>query len=358
MKTHSERGISIIIFVILLPTTLIAIAAAVNLGWLATAKNQAQTAVDAAALSAAAALPYYIQSNPPDSTPISAMARLFNGGANGSPANLIMASNPGILEGDLNSRDLALGHWTPDASPQFSPISDPALQARTNAVQITHKVYTPLFFARMLGITDDHELSVSATAAVDAPNCAVATAPVMLCENNPVFDGDPCKDTLCNRSFTVALQSGSTIDNSAWFSMCPVEVETTSKSQCDSASAEYFKRVINGESEARLLCSGSSINTNNGQVNDSLHVMKDVLQQKNSENELFEAFLPIVDCSVLNNLNDHTTVKAFAYVRITDINSHGNPKTFTFTRLCGKLLTGAPPGGKYCGVFSGPALVQ
>lgn len=357
MKTNKrEKGISLIFFLLLLPIILMAIAAAINLGWLAIARTQAQAAVDAAALSAAGAIPHYRLSNG-DSSGVLELARLFNQTlpvSEMTTANMIIGKEPAIAD---DPASVSIGVWNKDAvnpAPKFSLLPPGAPLKEINAVRVTHQFEAPLFFANILGLGSSTMTmrEVRATAAIGGPWCGVSVIPLMLCSVSGVLD--TCGDeSACNSVLDFGKASNNTTDNAAWFATCPPGTGESQKSLCNAEknAADIVNALRSGEKPDEL-CVGSKIVQDNGEKTAVLHEL--------SKDEYLDTMfiLPVVDCGP--QLNKVAEVKAFVAVKIETVTDSGGGKKVRFRRLCGVNIQGPTAGGIECGgsLLSGPSLVE
>ena len=149
------------------------LALAFDIGRIAHARSEAQAAVDAAALSAAAAIPHYRNSNGADDTHVSSLLQAFNGTS--SSSNKVMQGDPTVTLTNMSY-----------VSYQGGVIVNPAPTVDdTDGVRVTRTYNVPHIMSRVFG-TNGTDISVSGTAIIGAPPCMDPDIPLTLvvCDDN------------------------------------------------------------------------------------------------------------------------------------------------------------------------------
>ena len=326
----TERG-AVIIFLAIVSLVLVMFASlAIDVGWSVYVKNQAQGAVDAAALAAAAAIPNYNVGG--DRTKVDQLVTSYNGMGSVSRTNSVMSSDP-----DIQPLNLKFVHFDDGL------VTAAASAADANAVRITKGYTAPLFLSKVFGrITQD--LSVSAVAMVGPPRCTTPTLPIAL----SVCDGLPkyCDQTKCGVSYTIAFASNANEDNMAVFDY---PGQPTDANRC--------KNMTNGSLPMGPLCANEQIGLNNGEVNGCKHDMEDKCELLEcSPEKPWKVIVPIIGC--IGQFVQDTPFYGFAMIGVTDMDTHGSYKSITFKVICDETFPGVPGGTTECGAVTGPILVK
>ena len=340
---NEESGWVMVFFAIFLPVVLLVVALMVEYGHLSLAKNEAQSAVDAAALSAVAGIPNYRSSNG-SMTKVRRLAEMFNVQGSHDDANLVNKGDAAISA----DNDTQMVTYVPTSG----AIVPPANPAAANGVRIT-KTYDIPAFLRSFG--DSKSVTASATAVLLSPKCFPVRVPLLLMRNSCGQANPPsnnCGEVSCNQTFTSAITSPSPNDNAAFFTKFGIP-----------SSAISCVRTVNGTNPAPVICQDDRVNMNNGVLGSCMHEIKNECDRRTcSPNNPWIVVVPTIDCSDLgpgSNFTRDAPVRGFAAIGITAVNSHGSPKTISFQLLCGISIAGGSPGGNsYCGLYTPPTLIQ
>ena len=365
-RSSADSGAILPLLAVLAFALLALIAFFVNTGWLAFKKSEAQTAVDAAAMAAAAALPDFNRSGNPAA--VATLAAGFNGPPTQNRANLVIGQDPDIQLADL----------------QFLSYSDssggvPALDAQSaNAVRVTKSYTIPHFLAPFLGNNLSTTTTVRATALLGSPECMVPRLPFAILEcdlGNPPQPNDQCLAACSGGVVQREVRfSPAPVDNGAWFIFDPNAGNNTP------ANAAACKDAVTYTTPIPELCVGSFISLNNGQLTSCLSALDNWCDQRDaqgqpvsnpqppqypaapcSEATPWEAYVPVIACADLppsNQPNQVVRVSGFAKVAITNVVNQGNQKKIVYHLRC-ETLPAAEGAGFSCGLRGDrPVLVQ
>lgn len=336
------------------------IALVIDIGWIAHVRSQAQSAVDAAALSGAAAIPHYL-SNAHSRTNIEKMAMAFNGSASNSMTNIVAASNPAITSGDIALKEFDY---------ETGSISTPAAPGDVNAVQVTKNYRVPLFLGQMQGIFT-WDISATATASLTGPACLPPNYPLALVDcgllpactsGSTAADCSFCEAARCTGEiqFTVAVNEGSQ-GNTAGFWAYDSSID-------QSVNADLCRqRVLDRTTEGAYprLCAGDGIQLLGGTVQSCLNEMALDCQADGTTHVCanpLTVHIPVFECNDIAgqsyNVNQIAYVNGFVKIRIDKMKTT-TPRSMTFSILCNSFLSGSSGGGPFCGTWAGGAnLVQ
>jgi hypothetical protein len=353
----NNHGVAIIyVTLFLIVIGLYFLALGIDIGWMAYVRTQGQAAVDASALSAAAALPNYNSGG----TKLADMVSAYSDSSKPATMNMVMTGSSNISVADVQ-------YCSGDPT---GPLDDPvngytctANMKPADGVKVTKPYSTPLFFSRILNGGNNADITVSSTAWLGGPGAFCPTIPVALCAQNIGYN--PPSSFTCNESLDATLIPN-TSDSAGWWA--PLGQD---------ANAEWCQGVLNGTNKS---CSSFSqtINLNNGQIN----VCQGLLQNKFASLGCFTprkgqtagipgtqcdpggdpelrkkctVTLPIVKCG--NSINQQQKIVGYASTCIKYIQD--NPDAISKVNLECSATADAPGGGPSLGTYATrPALIK
>ena len=336
-QMNQEKGAILPIFAVAVLVLVLLVAASINIGWMSNVKSQAQAAVDAAALSGAAGIPNYIALNG-DKDIVDRLALSYNGDPADDDTNSVAKLDPSIETARVHMMEY-------NGGPPQPAVDVPS----TNAVRVVKDYSVPLFFGGVVNMLQ-WTVRVQATATLGAPGCAEVDFPVAL-----VADGsqDFCSDNQCDQVSSVAIQTNSNIDNSAFFNYLGNPI-----------SARSCKDMVDG-SGRRTICTGEEIELGNGQMTACLKKMNEHCNDIDCENVPWVVTVPVVTSASIaainngNNFVQQAPIAGFAKIWIGDIVDTRSQKSISYTRLCNQTLPDAVSGGMRCGIMAQvPVLVE
>jgi hypothetical protein len=335
---RTKRGIAIVyVTLFLMVLGILFVALGVDVGWLAYVRSQSQAAVDAAALSGAAAIPKYNQTGGTDE--IDQMIR--------GVTNTVMNASAELTIDDAEFC------WGDPENPTCS--SSPPDFRTVGGVRITKTFAAPLYFARLFNGNQRSDITVSATGWLGGVRRGRPGLPVTVCGeafgfnfNNP-SDYGSCKPGLAGRFYA----NGS--DNAGYWNFMA------------EANAKDCKDMVEGKKPVPEISVGDMITLNNGEIascHNALEVRfkgcdKDACDGKKGEGERKRctAIVPVVDCP--NSINQTEEVRGFVAVCFTNIGSKGNPKPLDVQLDCNVQLEESWGAGPNFGVYADrPVLVK
>ena len=333
---NQEKGAILPIFAVAVLVLVLLVAASINIGWMSNVKSQAQAAVDAAALAGAAGIPNYIALDG-DKDIVDRLALSFNGDPTSDDTNPVAKGDPLI--------ETARVFMSVYDGASVQPATD---VPSTNAVQVEKQYTVPLFG----GVLDMVQWSVTvrAAATLGSPGCAEVNFPVAL-----VADGtqDFCSVSRCDQGSSIAIQTNSNVDNSAFFNYYGNPV-----------SASSCRAMVDG-SARRTICAGEEIELNNGQMTSCLQEMNRYCDEIDCDNVPWVVTVPVVTSAAIATVNNgnnpvqQAPIAGFARIWIGEIIDNGSLKSISYTRLCNQTLPDSVSGGINCGLIAqAPVLVQ
>jgi hypothetical protein len=306
----------------------------IDVGWLAFVRSQGQTAVDAAALRGAAALPNY-NNTKGDSTKVIAMVTEINSD------NAVMNEGAGLTNTDV---DFCTG--TPD-SPTCPSSDIPA-----SGVKVTKTYAAPLFFSRILnGGKSSTNITVSSIAWLGRAECGPNCFPVGLCKDQVKY---PASCSKSDEWDGVANQSPSTTDDSAWWT--PVDVSTNAKA---------CKDMVNDPRKVPNIKVGDLVDRSNGQIGSCLEDVETRFIDTSdcsaakcaAKHPACTVVLPVFDC--IGSPTHPAPVEGFVSLCISDVQSKSKPKFVQGTMICDVTPSGSGGGGPFLGTYGErPTLVK
>ena len=355
---QSERGgiVLIVVSSVAVIVTLVGFTAfAVDFGWLFVSKNEAQRAVDAAALSGAAGVPYFnnnlgsSQRRDKGET----LAALFDGSGGLDDTNAVMKGDPDVATATLEfiSYDKDTGVVTPVES------ASPPVQA--DGVRVTKTYTAPLFFGRVYGQTST-PITVSAVAVVGAPACFPIRFPITLIHSptQNLMDG-----SLCDQVIQIRFRP-SPSDNGAWWA-CPKPSDSADACNLGNpVNARNCMKRVRGEIPPDTTCIGETIALGNGQMDSCRREIADY--HCNGGTNCSEAtgawpyVLPIIDQADLptGNAVQIAPIIGFVNVRLVSVEMSNISQSVDLQIICDEMMVGAPSGGSFSGLYGPPVLVE
>jgi Flp pilus assembly protein TadG len=302
---------------------------AIDVGWMAYVRSQSQTAIDAAALSGAAAVPAYNQDG--STGQIKDRVEAFNGPGTDASSNNVMNQSAGLNGSQVNQggdAEVIIYNSTTDS------ITAPANPAAANGVRVGKGFNTPLFFARLLNGGLPTTINVTATAVMRVrPSLPVN----LICPNPPGACPPP---------------PGSQIIMEFRASPSPQDNHSFTSYFIHNASASVMKDMVLNPSLIPCVSNGDPIELNNGQMNSLLEKIKDAWNKNKKPVDLDNnPYTPPVDAwpvlvpvvSINGNPNQSAPIMDFRWIAITNVVSQGSPKTIT------AIFGGGNLGLSYCG---------
>ncbi len=338
MPVINRRGaVTVYITLFLLLLGLLFVALGMDVGWMVYVKSQGQAAVDAAAISGAAAIPAYNSGNPCRVTGIVASLNSQNTVLNQDAA--IGGVNIDYCTGD------------PQSSYTCSPTTLPA-----EGLRVTKTYPTPLFFGGILNGGNSVNITVSATAWLGGPVGAGPDLPLAVCASQIGWTGP---GSVCDPTLEADL-SANNADNAGWFTVPP-----------DSANAKDCKDMVKGTKEIPYLYTSQEINLNNGQITacqwEIYYRFESCFasvcpgccdSNSASYNEDCIVTLPVIDCD--NTINQQNDIALFASLCITNVIAEpADEATIDSTLVCDVEAGEGVGGGFVMGTSAGiPVLVD
>jgi Flp pilus assembly protein TadG len=348
----NDRGVAIIyVTLFLMVLGLLFLALGIDIGWLAYVRTQGQTAVDASALSAAAALPTYGTGG--DTTKVFDMAAAFNS------SNNVMNGSSGI-DGSTNV-EFCTGKSTAPACVPAGSVSD---TKKVAGVKVTRTYQAPLFFGKLFNGGSTNNITVSSIAWLGGPGGLSPDLPVALCKAEVGYDPNASGGPTCSSDppFNAIDFTPSKTDNAGWWNK--VGVGQPSDSEC--------KKMVNGTEPVPFLNLTDPIDLNNGQLTSCQKAIEDKFMANNEcsaekcalaptdpQRLKCTVILPIVDCGASTTGN--VPVLAFAAMCITNVVSTPASSAGISGTLNCNVKPPTPPlgGGDSFGIFAGrPVLVK
>lgn len=352
-----QQGVVLPLIALMAFGLILFVALVIDIGWIAHVRNQAQSAVDASALSGAAAIPHYL-GNAHSRTNIEKMAMAFNGSARNSMSNIVASSSPDIRRSDITLKKFDY---------ETGSISDPSAPGDVNAVQVTKIYRVPLFLSHLQGIPT-WNISATATAVLTGPACLTPNYPLALVdcgllpaceEGSTAANCSICRSARCagEIKFTVAINEGSQ-GNTAGFWAYDSNIDQSANA--DLCADRVSDRSL--QSTYHELCAGDAIQLLGGTVQSCLNKMELDCQADRSNDYLcanpITVNIPVFECGDISsqsyNINQDAYVNAFIKIRIDRI-KNTVPRSMTFAILCNNHLPGTPGGGPFCGAWAGGA---
>ncbi len=340
----SKRGIAIIyVTLFLLVLGMMFVALGIDVGLLAFVRSQGQTATDAAALRAAAAIPNYN---------IAGSAGLVHAMASNINSNNTVFNR----SADISAGDIALCEGDPDSNPNCVPGSGP-YPTPARGVQVTKTYSIPLFFSRVLNNGDNANITVSSTAWIGGPMGLYPTLPVVLCGQQLGFDFST--GLSCDPDYTSSFTPDGTDNSGYWFGLG------------ESTDSDVCKARVNGSQDVPYISVGDEIELKNGQDNNCHKAIENRFAgcdeaacngggAPNANGKTVDdctVFVPIIDCP--QTINNQDTVAGFAAICIRDVNSKGRDKYIEGQTRCGVTAPNSVGGGPIFGVYADrPVLVK
>lgn len=312
MKLVKDRSGTAIIYVtlFLMVLGLLFLALGIDVGWLVFVRSQGQSAVDAAALRGAAALPNYNHTN--DATKVNTMVRGINAD------NRVMNQGAGLEDTHI---EFCTG--TPEG-PDCPSLTTPA-----TGVRVTNTYTAPLFFAGILNEGNNSaNITVSATAWLGGPaECGADCLPIGLC---------PAQVGTCG--------SSTTANNSAWWT--PV-----------AATNPTCKDMVNDPSLVPNIKVGDLVHRSGSSCLEDVETRfitkNGCTAEKCGKDPACTVTLPVFDCS--GTAGGPAPVKAFVSLCITAVKS----PAITGTMTCDIAAPGTSAGGPFLGTYGErPTLVK
>jgi Flp pilus assembly protein TadG len=315
----SERGVALIFVAVFLFLFLGFVGIATDAGWIVFIRGQGQARVDAAALAGAQAL--INQNAGTRQTDAGTLADSF-----GDRNHIVDATTTTNVDNDIFPMfyDKTTGEATEAAD--WEP-------ANCNAVKVTNAIPTPLFFSGVrnaLGAaeTGSTTINVSAVAHLGCPGEAKPTLPITLCDEYITYPTD-----------------------------CQVKSLYQVPSAGDSAFTTFFtsnpncQQLVNDPSLIPSVGVGDFIRIVNGQIDSCLKRIEELY--------LGECrLIPVIDCTLGQQLNQDKEVIGFATLCIDEVKSKGSPKYLKGSLNCYQQA-GAGAAGECFGTFSQtPVLVR
>lgn len=339
-KEARVRGSVIVYVAFLLPVIALLVAIALNVGTLVSARSQAQSAVDAAALSAVAGLPRYNLTS--DKAAVITLAQAFNGSAQANDANTVLNGDLQINASDIEYKEYSTGQ-----------LKDATSAQQTNAVQVSKEFTVPMFLKGIVR-KSDWKIRLSATAVLGGPGCMTPALPFALIDCSNTHSGSGvCSSLNCNKEVNLVISNPTQADSAAFFTF-----------DGSPSNASACKSMVEDPEENKFICAGSKIELNNGTIASCL---ADVAQQCTARNcspaNPWVVNLPVIDCEQLSatgsNPVQSALVSGFARVGINSVSNQGSSKSIGMVLLCGVQSNVAVGGGKNCGTYAlGPILVE
>ncbi len=350
---ENNRGVAIIyVTLFLMVLGLLFLALGIDIGWLAYVRTQGQTAVDASALSAAAALPTY--STGGNTTSVFDMATAFNS------SNNVMNSSSGIAgssDGSTNV-ELCTGKST---SPVCVPAGSVSDTKKVAGVKVTRIYQAPLFFGKLFNGGSTSNITVSSIAWLGGPGGLRPDLPAALCKAEVGYDPNAPGGPTCSSDppFNAIDFTPANSDNAGWWNL--VGAGVPSASEC--------KNMVDGKTPVPFLNLNDMIDLNNGNINSCQKAIEDkfmkppkscssdkcALAATDPQRIACTVILPIVDCGKSTNTNQ--PVLGFAAMCITNVVANS---AFNGTLNC-NVKPPEPPlgGGDSFGIYAGrPVLVK
>ena len=356
-----QRGALLVYLAILIPVLVVLAAIAVNIGWLYYARNQAQAAVDSAALAAAAGIPHYNSLDPGaaagNSGRVLALLNLFNGDPVLGTTNSIIGIDPDVQWGDVRylvyTRPFVGGVY---GTPTFEYPAFPNRNDEINGIEISKTYSIPLFLSDIIGY-GSMDVNVQSAAVLSGPSCFPIRAPITLLHcpdvgapNDQCTSNDNCGVVV---DFNTAQLNPDPGDNAAIYALAT-----------EPPNANICRQRVRGELPGDEVCVGEMISLNNGVLGSCLQEM-----QHQCENYWFCSVatpwittVPVVHCDDFRDPSNPVLVQdapvfGFARIGITHVEAKGKGKRIEFMKICGEMETGAPTGARPCGFYSAPVLV-
>jgi Flp pilus assembly protein TadG len=312
VKLVKDRSGTAIIYVtlFLMVLGLLFLALGIDVGWLVFVRSQGQSAVDAAALRGAAALPNYNHTN--DATKVNTMVRGINAD------NRVMNQGAGLEDTHI---EFCTG--TPEG-PDCPSLTTPA-----TGVRVTNTYTAPLFFAGILNEGNNSaNITVSATAWLGGPaECGADCLPMGLCQSAISSCG--------------ASTKWDGVGNSAWWRPAA------------GATGDTCAAMVNNPS----LVPNIKVEDLVGQLTPCFDAVKTRFITQNfcdaakckAQDSACTVVLPVLDCS------GSGSVKGFVSLCIADVQSAFVQGTMT----CDIAAPGTSAGGPFLGTYGErPTLVK
>lgn len=337
-------------------------ALAIDVGWIAYVKQEAQLAVDAAAMAGAAACPECYGAG--DQEKVKKLVSAFN---DGKIANSIMGKSPHIYPVDTD-----IDYINFDFSKDEYDIIDPNDFYLSNGVRVEKTYAVPHFFGAFTGAFAT-EVKVSAAAALAGVECISPTLPIALinCPANGSAGIDYCSPEVCPAEGEIAgqillqNQISDTAQGAYYIAALPdadglSDEEKTKKT--NSASADACKAVVAGTLPQQL-CADTMIYLNNGAMTSCLQDMNQKLNSLKGT-EPYTGIVPVLNCESFKQSfgqvkQTGVQILGFAKIEILEL-MMGSDKGIKFAIKCGfPDEQNGVPGGLCCGLTArAPVMVR
>jgi len=329
--------VTVYITLFLLLLGLLFVALGMDVGWMVYVRSQGQAAVDAAAISGAAAIPAYNSGNPCRVTGIVASL---------NSQNKVMNQDAAIGGTDIN---YCTGD--PESSYTCTPTTLPA-----DGLRVTKTYPTPLFFSGILNGGNPVNITVSATAWLGGPTGLGPTLPMAACTDQIGWTGP---GSTCDPNLVADLSANGE-DNAGWFSP-PGET----------ANAKECKDMVTGKTEIPYLYSGQDIELNNGQISSCQEqvyyrfqscfasVCPDCCNRSSADyNEDCIVTIPVINCD--NTINQQSPIILFASLCVTNVIwDPANEAVIDASLVCDAEASNSTGGGFVFGTYADlPVLVE
>ncbi len=336
-----ERGVALLLLAVLTATLITVIGLAVNTAWLTHSRSQAQAAVDAAALAAAAGVPSFNVAG--DDTVSAALLRSFNGSPSDVTTNKVMGRDPTLISDDLEF-----------ITYNGKTLTDAAHYSEANGVQVTKSYAVNHFLGNFMG-SQSSEINVTATAVLGGVSCAIVDLPIMLIHGEENLNA--C-DLGCGDPGVATFAAAADEATGSFFTIG----EKTDAAAC--------KRLVNGTQTIPRVCAQQVLQLNNGVIDSCMQDLADRCDpaKQGGRNCVADPWDVTVAVVSRHDLQSNTgqngqavqqvPIMAFTRISITQVNAHGSDKSIRFRLKCDE--TSASPGGaRDCGLKSSlPALIR
>lgn len=378
--SENQKGVALVYIAVTIALLAILLAVAVDVAWIAHARNQAQAAVDAAALSGAAAIPHYLTDDTHPTDRIDTMAGAFNAPNVGNPSviNAVVGMDP-----DIQPADLTLMTYVMRDNGANELIDPPDIES-TNTVRVSKAYSVPLLLGGLLGIPN-WDIGVRASAMLGGPGCFTPDFPVVLvdcsmlpvedCVSDDDSDCGLCEPTRCvETEIVLAINSSSREDNAAFWTYMTSqhddhcqEEDRNCREEADASECRAMVDEDHAEEDKypySEICAGQTVNLINGTVASCLQKIATACDADADGvcATTLRKTVPVIACENLpenNNMNQSAAVMGFARIAITRVLDSGSDKSIAFRLICDEQADDATGGGRFCGLWSeSPILVE